>query len=125
VKLQPGGLSQIVTNLVMNTLTHGFGAEDAGSIELSATELSAGVELVYRDNGKGMTPDVVDRIFDPFFTTRRGQGGSGLGMHVVYNIVTQKYGGEIRCESAPGKGTRFIITLPACRVATEKETASI
>ncbi len=121
VRLQPGGLSQIVTNLVMNSLTHGYEATDTGEISIRAKRLSKGFELVYQDNGKGMSAETLERIFDPFFTTKRGAGGSGLGMHIVYNIVTQKYGGGIRCESAPGKGARFIMTFPSAETATPQD----
>lgn len=120
-RLQPGGVSQIVTNLVMNSLTHGYENADAGEISIRAKRLSSGFELVYQDSGKGMSAETVERIFDPFFTTKRGAGGSGLGMHIVYNIVTQKYGGEIRCESAPGKGARFIMTFPSAQMAIPQD----
>jgi signal transduction histidine kinase len=68
--------------------------------------------LHYSDNGKGMPQDVVDQIFNPFFTTNRSGGGTGLGMHIVYNLVTQSLGGKIRCDSKVGKGTAFIIQIP-------------
>ena len=122
VRLQPGGLSQVVTNLVMNSLTHGFEPEAQGEIRLAASLVGDALELVYADTGKGMSAEIVERIFDPFFTTKRGAGGSGLGMHIVYNLLTQKYGGQIRCESAPGKGTRFIMHIPRSVVASAKET---
>lgn len=116
VRLQAGGISQIATNLVMNSLTHAFAPGEAGEIGFAVSRKGDGIELVYYDTGKGMPADVAGRIFDPFFTTKRGQGGSGLGMHIVFNLVTQTYGGEIRCESAPGEGARFTITIPDCLV---------
>ena len=64
------------------------------------------------DNGRGMSPDVVEKIFQPFFTTSRGQGGTGLGLYICYDIVTNRLGGSIRCESAPDQGTRFLIEVP-------------
>lgn len=116
VRLQPGGLSQIVTNLVINSLTHAFDTEQAGEIGFEIKVRGKGMTMVYYDTGKGMSQEVADRIFEPFFTTKRGQGGSGLGMNIIYNIVTQKFGGQIRCESKLGTGTRFIIRIPDCVV---------
>ena len=108
----PGALYQIVSNLLMNSVTHGFEPGQAGEIAISARAAGDRVQLEYRDDGKGMTDAVRAQIFDPFFTTRRGQGGSGLGMHVVYNLVTQLLKGSIRVESAPRAGTKFEIDLP-------------
>ena len=106
----PGAFGQILNNLIMNSLIHGFPDNASGTILIS---VSTGDELVmeYRDDGAGMDEDVRSRVFDPFFTTRRNVGGSGLGMHVVYNLVTQLFGGAITCESSPGTGTRFRISF--------------
>lgn len=68
--------------------------------------------MVYRDNGKGMSSEIINKIFDPFFTTKRGKGGSGLGMHIVYNIVTQKLFGTIKCKSKEGEWSEFEILIP-------------
>ena len=76
------------------------------------TKNSNEVIIQYSDDGKGMTPEVVEQIFNPFFTTNRGGGGTGLGMHIVYNLVTQSLAGTIRCESNAGAGTLFIIQIP-------------
>ena len=113
----PGALSQIIFNLVTNSLTHAFPERNDGKIEISADlispELSGGLILLrYRDNGIGMPEIVRSRIFEPFFTTKRGQGGSGLGMHVVYNLVTQLLKGSIQCVSTEGVGTEIIIQIP-------------
>lgn len=121
VRLQAGGISQIAANLVINSLTHAFGPEDSGKIGFTVTRQGQGVTLVYHDTGKGMSAEVASRIFDPFFTTKRGQGGSGLGMHIVFNLVTKTYGGTIACDSAPGAGTRFTITIPDCVVGQTTE----
>lgn len=120
-QLRPGGLSQIVTNLVMNALAHAFAEDEPGNISLKAEQQDSGFQLIFEDDGKGMAQDLVGRIFEPFFTTKRGQGGSGLGMHIVYNLMTQTYGGSIRCESTPGTGTRFTMVFPNCVVARGKE----
>ena len=108
----PGALYQIVSNLVMNSLYHAYTPEQAGHISIGARLNGSAVELTYRDDGVGMSDAVRARIFEPFFTTRRGQGGSGLGLHVVYNLVTQLLKGSIRVDSAPGAGTVFEISLP-------------
>jgi signal transduction histidine kinase/ligand-binding sensor domain-containing protein len=108
----PGAIYQIISNLLMNSVHHAFAAGQAGEITISARRDGDHAEVVYKDNGRGMTEDVRARIFEPFFTTRRGEGGSGLGMHVVYNLVTQLLKGRIDVASAPGAGTTFTIVLP-------------
>jgi len=112
IETYPGALYQIVSNLVMNSLHHAFAPEQAGTISVGARENGSVVELTYRDDGVGMNDEVRARIFEPFFTTRRGQGGSGLGLHMVYNLVTQLLKGSIRVDSAPGAGALFEIFLP-------------
>lgn len=109
----PGALSQVVTNLVMNSVSHAYEeSAEGGTMRLRVRAQEGELLLDYSDDGAGIPPEVQERIFEPFFTTKRGQGGSGLGMHVVYNLVTQKLGGEIVCHSTPGEGTRFAISLP-------------
>ena len=108
----PGALSRIVTNLVMNSLIHGFDKKEKGKIVFDIKREKEGLLFKYSDNGKGMEQEVVGKIFDPFFTTRRGQGGTGLGLHIVYNLVTQTLNGTIECNSKPGKGTVFFIRIP-------------
>jgi signal transduction histidine kinase len=108
----PGIFSQIMTNLVMNSLIHGFKGIGQGDMHLDVTEQGNDIELVYRDNGRGLDPQIADRIFEPFVTTTRGQGGSGLGTHIVYNLVTQALKGKISCESQVGKGVVFKIIFP-------------
>ncbi len=111
----PGALAQVVTNLVMNSLTHAFAPGEAGTIEitLAAVEGSDTLALEFADDGRGIPRENLAKIFEPFFTTQRGRGGTGLGLHLVYNLVTQRMGGTIRCESAPGQGARFFISLPS------------
>ncbi len=108
----PGELAQVITNLVSNAVLHAFEPNQPGELKLSVRVVGGNVELRCRDSGKGMNADVLGKIFDPFFTTRRGSGGSGLGMHIVYNIVEQTLGGRIAVHSAPGEGTEFVITFP-------------
>ncbi|WP_425070138.1 PAS domain-containing sensor histidine kinase [Roseibium sp.] len=108
----PGALSQIVTNLVMNSLTHAFDDGETGEIRIDSSLTGQSAHIHYSDNGKGVSPDVLNRIFDPFFTTKRGSGGSGLGMHIVYNLVTRKLGGTVVCDSVPEEGISVHITVP-------------
>ncbi len=108
----PGVLSQIVTNLIINSLIHAYEPETAGRIAIAFHQDETQFQLEYSDDGKGIPPESLNRIFDPFFTTKRGQGGSGLGLHIIYNLVTQKLSGTIYCESQLGQGTKFIIKLP-------------
>lgn len=110
---QPGVFSQIVTNLVMNSLIHAFDDSESGRMSLTVNQGDGDIEICYRDFGKGIPEDQVSKVFDPFFTTRRGQGGSGLGLHIIYNIVTRTLGGTIRCESEVGQGTSFTIKFTA------------
>lgn len=108
----PGAISQIITNLCINTLQHGFEGIESGIITIEVKEINKKAVIIYKDNGIGIPQDILKRIFDPFFTTKRGQGGSGLGMNIVYNLVTQTLNGTIVCDSSHGDGTVFKITLP-------------
>lgn len=109
----PGAFAQVITNLVMNSLTHGYGEGRGGRIRMTACDAGEGrIGLIYTDDGKGLTPEVARKIFEPFFTTRRGEGGSGLGMHIVYNLVSSRLGGEIAVAPADGPGARFRLTIP-------------
>nr|WP_306673584.1 sensor histidine kinase [Tahibacter caeni] len=109
----PGALYQIVSNLVMNSLIHGFGDGRPGRIVVTVARDADGIVIEYRDDGVGMDEATRARIFDPFFTTRRGRGGSGLGMHIVYNLVSQSLGGAIQVDSAPGQGIDVVIRFAA------------
>ena len=108
----PGAFSQIITNLVINSLVHGFQADASGIILFQVTVEEGDICFHYSDDGQGMEEESRVRIFEPFFTTTRSQGGSGLGMHIVFNLVTQTLKGRIRCISAPGQGTAYEIRIP-------------
>lgn len=109
----PGPLGQVITNLVMNAVIHAFENRRGGSIVIRGRRLDGNrVHLQLLDNGAGIAEEHLSRIFEPFFTTKMGQGGSGLGLHITYNIVTGVLDGTIVVESAVGKGTRFDITIP-------------
>ncbi len=108
----PGAISQILTNLLMNSLIHGFEHADQGTINIEVVKRKDVAYLIYHDNGGGISKENLSQIFDPFFTTKRGQGGSGLGLQIVYNLVTQTLNGKIKCHSELGEGVRFDIEFP-------------
>lgn len=109
----PGAFSQIITNLVMNAVTHAFTPERSGQLIISAALLEGDrVRLVFEDDGKGIPAEIQSRIFEPFFTTNREHGGSGLGLNIVYNLVSRRLNGSISVQSTPGEGTRFVIDVP-------------
>jgi signal transduction histidine kinase len=123
----PGSYGQILTNLFLNAANHAFPDGRSGAITISAKPRgNDDIEIIFADNGAGMTPDVQRQAFDPFFTTRRNEGGTGLGLHIVYNLVTQQLGGRMMLESRLGQGTTFRIIMPraAKRGSTETDTES-
>jgi signal transduction histidine kinase len=109
----PGPYGQVLTNLVLNSATHAFPDGARGSVHI-ATQASGkdNVEVLFSDDGCGMSPEVRRQVFDPFFTTRRDQGSTGLGLHIVHNIVTSRLGGRINLETRPGAGTKIRIIVP-------------
>jgi signal transduction histidine kinase len=109
----PGPYGQVLTNLVLNSAVHAFPDGARGSVRIAAQALgNDNIEVLFSDDGCGMSPDVRRQVFDPFFTTRRDQGSTGLGLHIVHNIVTNRLGGKINLETRPGAGTRFRIIVP-------------
>ena len=121
----PGPLEQVIANIVTNAAIHAFGPDEAGELFILAEPVGTGeIELCIRDNGCGIPPEVQGRVFDPFFTTRMGQGGSGLGLYIVYNIVTSLLGGSIEVSSTPG-GTCFTMRFPACAPDAPEGLASV
>ncbi len=109
----PGIYTQILTNLIMNSYVHGFanGAK-AGDIGIKVREPSdSQLILEYWDTGMGMDEETLDRIFEPFFTTNRGDGGSGLGLYICYNLITTQLAGSITLKSSPGNGSHFLIDI--------------
>jgi signal transduction histidine kinase len=109
---RPDVLYQIVVNLVMNSIVHAFPPGVVGNIVIAIECEATQLRLTYTDDGVGMAPAVASRVFEPFFTTSRGSGGTGLGMHIVYNLVTQALAGRITCTSMQGHGVRFVIVYP-------------
>ncbi len=107
----PGAFAQIFTNLIVNSLIHGFDELDKGEININITEQNETITLEYFDSGKGIPKENQDKIFDAFFTTNK-KIGSGLGMNIMYNLVTQKLRGKITLKSEKDKGVNFTIILP-------------
>lgn len=108
----PGAIAQVITNIVENALVHAFDKNESGEINIVLSSTDTEITILISDDGKGMTEEVLGCVFDPFFTTNRENGGSGLGMHLVYNIVTQQLNGTINCSSIVNQGTQFIIKFP-------------
>ena len=109
----PGPLAQVLTNFIINSLSHAFSPEQSGHMTITVTNPDPKtVELVYADDGRGIAQDVLPHIFEPFFTTNRAGGGSGLGLNIVEKLVRQRLGGNIAASSQPGQGTRFTVRFP-------------
>jgi signal transduction histidine kinase len=120
---KPGMISQLLTNLIMNSLIHGFDDNVEGTISVNISEDTNFVYIQYSDNGKGVSKEHMEKLFEPFFTTKRGQGGSGLGTHIIFNIVTQSLNGSINVQGGLGEGLMYDISLPKAydKIAHEHE----
>ena len=112
LNLPAGAISQIFTNLIMNSLIHGFEGITHGHINIDVSEQDGRVLINYRDDGRGVNEEQLDKLFDPFFTTKRDQGGSGLGTHITFNLVKQTLGGDIEVSSKPNEGLQYLINIP-------------
>jgi len=109
----PGSLGQVLSNLIINAMLHGLHEQAHGVIRITGQAHGAKrIILTVEDNGLGIARENIDRIFEPFFTTRLGKGGSGLGLHICYNMVSSVLGGSITVDSTMGQGARFTIILP-------------
>lgn len=115
VRNYPGALSQIITNMLMNSIHHGFDGREQGTVTIRAQRSQDQVELEFADDGIGMDDAALKKLFEPFFTTKRGQGGSGLGAHIVYNLVTGALHGTVRATSVLGEGLRYQLRFPQRR----------
>jgi len=111
VNSYPGAFSQIITNLVMNSLHHGYNLGDVGEIVIGIKLVESKLILEYSDDGKGIKKADLPRIYDPFYTTNREDGGSGLGMNILYNIITTSFNGKIECHSVENEGVTFQIEM--------------
>jgi signal transduction histidine kinase len=109
----PGSYGQVLTNLFLNSIAHAFPDGRQGKIAIKVSASGADeVEIIFTDDGCGMSADVRRQAFDPFFTTRRHQGCTGLGLHIVHSVVTDRLGGRLDLDSEPGRGTRIKLRLP-------------
>ncbi|GGA73231.1 sensor histidine kinase [Neiella marina] len=108
----PGVWHQILTNLMVNSHKHGFEGISEGQIDMALTVNDEGMCFTYRDDGHGIAPEIIDRVFDPFVTSKRGQGGSGLGMNILFNLVHAKLNGRVSVANLD-KGCQFVIQFPA------------
>ncbi|PHR70620.1 MAG: hypothetical protein COA66_11410 [Arcobacter sp.] len=106
-----GEYSQIITNLIMNSMVHAFKKKEKGKIIIRIEQNKDELIIVYTDNGKGIKKENLHKIFDPFFTTNRNNGGSGLGLNIIYNIITSRFKGTIICKSIENEGVEFFIHL--------------
>ncbi|RED49714.1 GAF domain-containing sensor histidine kinase [Aestuariispira insulae] len=115
IKTEPGAISQILTNLIMNAYLHGYDNDLSaqGCIRIKVEQVAENVQLTFSDDGKGMSDEVREKLFDPYFTTKRGQGGSGLGMPIIKDLITETLSGDITVSSQPNMGSTFTITFPA------------
>lgn len=117
MKSLPGVLTQVVSNLVVNSVRHAFGGIAKPEITIVVSGDADNVELEYRDNGQGVPAELHQKIFEPFYTSKRGQGGSGLGLNIVYNLITRKLQGQLSFESAVGEGVCFRLRVPRVLIA--------
>ena len=115
---KPGPLSQIIINLIMNSLIHGFEQMDHGTIRLAIKLMGGDLELIYKDNGKGLTEEQANKLFDPFYTTKKDEGGTGLGMHIVEDLVKNSLGGQIKLMPSE-EGICFKLTFPTILKSVE------
>lgn len=119
----PGAFAQVLTNLTLNALIHAYEPGSVGCIHIHAMQTGDNIDLTFRDDGKGIAQEHLDKIFDPFFTTQRGRGGTGLGLNIVFNLIAKRFGGTITVDSVPGQGTVFTICLPRVTTAFVQEHA--
>ena len=109
---KPGPINQVLINLIMNSIIHGFENKEKGLISIQVIKVGAQLNISYEDDGNGIDAALKNRVFDPFTTTKRGSGGSGLGLHLAYNLVTQALGGNIQLEDKASQGVHFEINFP-------------
>lgn len=119
----PGLLAQVLTNLTMNSITHAFTPEQQGMIVMTVACADGIVTIAYSDDGCGIPVEHLGRVFDPFFTTRRGQGGTGLGLNIVFNIVTKQLGGSIVVRNGDPRGACFELVIPRVTPHAKKNEA--
>jgi len=107
----PSMFSQIIANLIMNSLTHGYPEGKKGHLSLEISLVNNSLHLKYSDDGKGIEKKLLNKLFDPYFSTNKSAGNSGLGLFIIHTLVTQRLGGSIECQSIPGQMTTFFIQV--------------
>lgn len=112
MKCNAGAISQIFTNLINNSILHGFDGRSKGNIYIDAQREDEFIHIQFRDDGNGMSKEQLAQLFEPFYTTKRGQGGSGLGAHLIFNLVTQSLQGKVSVSSEPGQGLCYQFRIP-------------
>jgi len=112
IESYPGAFYQVFSNLIINSIVHGFEKIDAGNVMIKVSCVNRLMSIEYQDNGHGMSQEILNRVFEPFVTTKRNKGGTGLGAHIIYNIITQQLQGTISCHSELEKGVLFKINIP-------------
>ena len=122
----PGPFGQVVINLINNAFLHAFEGMEAGLLSITARSEGENIRILFTDNGQGISPETMEKIFQPFFSTKIGQGGTGLGMSIVSNLVSKTLGGELNVRSTPGNGTTIDVLLPtvAPRLSLQKEAST-
>ncbi|MES2118420.1 MAG: HAMP domain-containing sensor histidine kinase, partial [Pseudomonadota bacterium] len=120
----PGALAQVITNLTLNCVEHAFEPDGEGTIGINVVLDGDWIEMQVVDNGKGIAPDMIDKVFDPFVTTRRGQGGTGLGLNIVFNLIAKQFGGTITVSSTLGHGASFVLRIPVVTPVDETHPAA-
>jgi C4-dicarboxylate-specific signal transduction histidine kinase len=120
----PGAIAQIIVNMLQNALVHAFDDEQEGKIVIETQKYNDKVKIIFSDDGKGVDKSIANKIFEPFITTKRHEGGTGLGLNITYNLVTQQLGGTMRIDSEHKKGTSFIIEIP-CELAVLSNQESV
>ena len=114
----PEAISEVITNLVINSITHGYSNRMTGKINIECKKNRGGITIIYQDDGSGISRDNIERVFDPLFTTDRKKGSKGLGLCIIYNIVTLQLKGSVQCSSNRKKGVEFIIKFNSLLVAS-------
>ena len=108
----PGALYQVMTNLMMNSVSHGFKGREYGHVNISLSSVKESVKIIYRDDGIGISAENLGNIFEPFFTTGKVDGNTGLGLYIVSGLIQTTLGGSIVCESSLGNGCMITILFP-------------
>jgi len=112
INAQSSALFQIFGNLILNSIKHGFDEDEAGKISINANQDENGLNITYKDNGKGMNEETLEHVFEQFYTTKKESGGTGLGMYILYDLVVNTMGGKIELNSTLGKGVEFNLHIP-------------